>query len=211
MGTPGKTDFDVADDSVPVVAGEDGNLDAALDVAYKARPELRAFLEQRKAEEEIISSTKGQYFPSISLSGTAAESGGSLDDLGWSLVGGVNLTWPFYQGGLTKAQVREAEWAEVSIDAQTESLRQSVRVEVENALLAVRGAKSEIDAAEEALVNAREQLRLAEGRYTTGVGSIIELGDAQVAVTQQAAQKVQADFDLATARAQLLHALGQDT
>ena len=211
MGTPGRTDFDVADDSLPPVAGEDGDFDAALEVAYKARPELRAFLEQKKAEEEIISSTKGTYWPSISLSGTASEAGSALDDLGWSLVGGVNLTWPFYQGGLTKAQVREAEWAEASIDAQTESLRQSVRVEVENALLAVRAAKSEIDAAEEAVVNAREQLRLAEGRYTTGVGSIIELGDAQVAVTQQAAQKVQADFDLATARAQLLHALGQDT
>src|SRR5262249_34954020 len=89
MGTPGRTDFDVADDSLPVIAGEDGNLDAALDVAYTARPELRAFLEQRKAEEEIISSTKGAYFPSISLSGTASEAGTALDDLGWSLVGGV--------------------------------------------------------------------------------------------------------------------------
>jgi outer membrane protein len=86
-----------------------------------------------------------------------------------------------------------------------------VRFEVENALLAVRRAKSEIDAAQEALVNAQEQLRLAEGRYQTGVGNIIELGDAQVPVTRAAAQKVQADFDLATARAQLLHALGRDS
>ena len=81
MGTPGKTDFDVADDSVPVVAGEDGNLDAALDVAYKARPSSAPSSEADQAEEEIISSTKGQYFPSISsLSGTAARSGGSLEE-----------------------------------------------------------------------------------------------------------------------------------
>jgi outer membrane protein len=210
MGTPGTTDFDVADDSLSPVAGEDGTLDAALKIAYAARPEFRAFSEQRKSEEAIVASTKGQYWPSVSLSGTASEAGDALGNLGWALIGGVNLTWPFFQGGLTRAQVREAEWAEVAIDAQTESLRQSVRVEVENALLAVRGAKSEIDAAQEALVNAREQLRLAEGRYQTGVGSIIELGDAQVTVTQVAAQKVQADFDLATARAQLLHALGWD-
>lgn len=211
MGTPGTTDFDVADDSLSPVAGEDGTLDAALRIAYAARPELRAFREQRRSEEEIVASTRGQYWPSVSLSGTASEAGDALGNLGWGLVGGVNLTWTLFQGGLTRAQMREAEWAEVAIDAQTESLRQSVRVEVENALLAVRGARSEIDAAQEALVNAREQLRLAEGRYQTGAGSIIELGDAQVTVTQAAAQKVQADFDLATARAQLLHALGRDS
>ena len=142
--------------------------------------------------------------------GTAAESGPGVDNLGWSVIGGVIVSWPFFQGGLTKASVKEAEYNAASIDAQTEALRQSVRVELQNALLAVRGAKSEIEAADEALVNARERLRLAEGRYQTGVGSIIELGDAQVALTQAAAQKVQADFDLATARGQLLHALGND-
>ncbi len=211
MGTPGTTDFEVADDSLAAVAGEDGALDAALQIAYAARPELRAFSEQRRSEEEIVASTRAQYWPSVSLSGTASEAGDALASLGWGLVGGVNLTWPLFQGGLTRAQVREAEWAAIAIDAQTESLRQSVRVELESALLAVRGAKSEIDAAQEALANAREQLRLAEGRYQTGAGSIIELGDAQVTVTQASAQKVQADFDLAAARAQLLHALGRDS
>lgn len=211
MGTPGTTDFDVADDSLAAVAGEDGALDAGLQVAYAARAELRAFSEQRRSEEEIVASTRAQYWPSVSLSGTASEAGDALASLGWGLVGGVNLTWPLFQGGLTRAQVREAEWAAIAIDAQTESLRQSVRVELESALLAVRGAKSEIDAAQQALANAREQLRLAEGRYQTGAGSIIELGDAQVTVTQASAQKVQADFDLATARAQLLHALGRDS
>ena len=51
--------------------------------------------------------------------------------------------------------------------------------------------------------------RLAEQRYAVGVGSAIELGDAQVALTQAAAQAVQADDKLATARAQLLRALGR--
>ena len=64
-------------------------------------------------------------------------------------------------------------------------------------------------ASQEALVNARERLRLAEERYQVGVGSAIELGDAQVALTQAAAQAVQADDQLSTARAQLLRAVGR--
>jgi len=59
------------------------------------------------------------------------------------------------------------------------------------------------------LTNARERLRLAEERYTLGVGSAIELGDAQVALALAAAQAVQADDKLSTARAQLLRALGR--
>ena len=44
----------------------------------------------------------------------------------------------------------------------------------------MQAAKATISAAEEALVNARESAALAEERYEHGLGSAIELGDAQV-------------------------------
>jgi outer membrane protein len=93
--------------------------------------------------------------------------------------------------------------------AQLENERLQVRFDVENAALSVKGAKATIEAAQDALVNARERLRLAEGRYESGVGTIIELGDAQVALTNAAATLVQAQFNLGSARAQLLSALGK--
>jgi outer membrane protein len=80
---------------------------------------------------------------------------------------------------------------------------------VEQARLSVRATKAAIEAAHEAAANARIRLTLAEGRYQAGVGNIIELGDAQLALTTAAAQEVQAVFNLATARAKLLQALGQ--
>ena len=72
----------------------------------------------------------------------------------------------------------------------------------------MQAAKATITAAEEALANARDQLSLAEARYKQGLGSVIELDDAQVAYTTAAAQAVQARFGLGSARAQLLAALG---
>ena len=74
----------------------------------------------------------------------------------------------------------------------------------------MRAAKAALKASGDALVNAQEQLRLAEGRYETGVGSIIELGDSQVALTSAAQQRVQADYNLSQARAGLLKALGRE-
>jgi outer membrane protein len=73
----------------------------------------------------------------------------------------------------------------------------------------VVSSKAAIGSADKALVNARERLRLAEARYQTGIGNAIELGDAQLAVTNAGVQKLQAEFQLGVARAQLMKALGQ--
>ncbi len=85
-----------------------------------------------------------------------------------------------------------------------------MRLEVDQARLGVRAARAAVGAAGEAVVNGRERLRLAEGRYRTGVGNAIELGDAQLVLTQAGFQKVQADYNLASSRSQLLRALGRE-
>jgi len=132
-----------------------------------------------------------------------------LDSMTPSWLVGAQLLWPIFQGGLTNGTVHTAEANLTYANAALEAERLQVRFDVEQAILTLRATKVAIDASREALTNAREQLRLAEGRYQSGVGSIIELGDAQIAATNAAAQVVQADFNLATARAQLLTALGR--
>ena len=68
----------------------------------------------------------------------------------------------------------------------------------------MRAAKEAVTAAEEALTAARERLRLADGRYAAGVGSIIELSDAELGAANAGAQRVGAEYALAAARAALV-------
>ena len=56
---------------------------------------------------------------------------------------------------------------------------------------------------------AARQRGLAEGRYQTGVGNVIELYDALLTDVNARFQLVQARLDLATARARIQHALGE--
>jgi outer membrane protein len=84
-----------------------------------------------------------------------------------------------------------------------------VRFDVDQAQATIIGNRESVVAAQDALVNAKEQLRLAEGRYQAGIGNIIELSDAQVAATSAAAQLVLAQFNLSAARARLVAALGR--
>jgi outer membrane protein len=194
---------------MPQVPDEDQPLDVLAAKALAARPELAALIKQREVQEATLEAARGGYGPSISASAGATEQGVQLDQMvpNWNV--GVGLTWPIFQGGLTRAQVRQAEAGVQSADAQRSLEELQVRLDVDAARLSVRAAKATMGAVEDALTSAREQLRLAEQRYATGVGNIIELVDAQVAYTGAAAQVVQARYGLASARAQLLAALGR--
>jgi outer membrane protein len=208
MGTPSESGFDLTDSEMPPVAGEDGDERQLIDGAIKARPEVASAEQQRRAQELTVSADRGGYGPALSAIASLTDVGTTLDKLAPNWFVGAQLSWAILQGGLTTGQIREAKGTLAALQAQADGVRLQVSVDVVQGRLAVRAAKSSIDGAEEALTNAREQLRLAEGRYQTGQGSIIELADAQVAYTTAEAQEVSARYSLASARAQLLTALG---
>jgi outer membrane protein len=208
MGIPADVRFEPTETELAPVAGEAGAPDRLVADAERARPDVATLEEQRRAQTLTVRALEGGYGPAFNAIAAATDTGTEIDHLvpNWYL--GLSLNWPILQGGLTRGQVREANGTLTALAAQLESLRLQIRADVEQARLAVAAAKSTISAAEEALVNAREQLRLAERRYETGLGSAIELGDAQVASTSAAAQEVGARTNLALARALLLNALG---
>ncbi len=208
-GMVGGTDYDVSDEEPPPVEDEDQPLNVLVPKALANRPEIATFVKQRESQEATLSAARGSYGPTFSAAASATEAGPALDNLGPIWSGALILNWPIFQGGLTKGQIRQAEAGLQSVDAQRSLEELQIRLSVDSARLAVHAAKSSIGAAQDALTSAHEQLRLAEQRYATGVGDIIELNDAQVAYTSAAAQVVQARFTLATARAQLLAAMGR--
>lgn len=208
MGIMADTNYEVADEEATSVAAEDGPIEPLLARALEARPDIVALERQHDTQTKTIRALRGGYGPSLVASTTGSEQGTQLTGLvpNWNV--GITLTWPILQGGLTNGQIREAEANLDVVNAQLDALRIQIRTQVDQARLAVRAAKASIGAADDALTNARLQLKLAEGRYAAGVGSIIELADAQVAYTNARAQVVQAHFNLSNSRAQLITALG---
>ncbi|KFE64866.1 TolC family protein [Hyalangium minutum] len=209
MGLEGATDYTVQEVTTAAVEGEEQPLDTLVDSALTNRPDLAASAAQLRAQELQLTATRRGYWPSLSAAVNGSDSGTNLSQTQWNLTGQLVLSWPLFQGGITRAQVREQEATLTSLQAQRDTLRQQVRLEVERAQLSVHSSRESLAAAEEALANARERLRLAEGRYTAGVGNIIELGDAQVQATNAASQRVQAEYQIATARTELARALGR--
>ena len=215
MGIDSPPNFDVSRDLFPVVPGEDSTTDALLPEAAGARPEIANLEQQAKSQQLIITVNGAGWLPTLSANGSAgadlvspfgAKAGTTLSP---TLRVGVGLAWPFYQGGFTSAAVRQAEAVLANLQAQLDGSRQQVRNDVDSARVAIETAKEQLASAEEALLYAREQLKLAEGQYEQGVGIALAVFDAETAVATSGGQVAQSQASLATARAQLIRALGR--
>ena len=210
IGRDDGADHEVAEEALPPVRGEDEESRTLIDEAVAARPELAFIDRQRRAQGLTLSAQKGGFAPTLGANSGFTGAGTDLSRLAWNWSASLSLSWNLFAGLATIGQIREAEATLAGLDAQHDGLRQQIVAEVAQAVIAVRGAKAALVAAGEARALADERLQLAEGRYSAGVGNVIELADAQGAATAAAAQRVQADYNLALARAQLAAALGRD-
>ena len=123
---------------------------------------------------------------------------------------GATVNVPIFSGGLTEGRVAEARANLRGLQADERTLRQQIGLEVRRALLDVQRASQSIDVSERAARQATENLALAEGRYETGVGNVIELTDAQVQRTSAEADHVSALYDYQVAVAALEQAMGRE-
>jgi outer membrane protein len=209
MGVEAPASYEVIGVASPPLPGEEKPLDALVDEAVQARPDVAAKIAQLRAQDLSNKATAGRYGPSISAGTGFTYNGRELDNLVWNWTGGFALAWPIFEGGLVRATVREGEAQSSALRAEVDITRQQARVEVDQARLTIIAGKAAIAAGERSLANAKARLDLAELRYRTGVGNGIELSDAQLAATNAAFQLLQATLKLDTARAQLQKALGR--
>jgi outer membrane protein len=210
MGVLWPTTYDVANDDLAAVNGEAGPVESLIDQATSTRHELTALDKQVEAARFTEIATHGGYGPTVGVSTTLSEAGTQLGSMTWNWNAQAQANWPLFEGGITTAKLREAQATRLALEAQREGLRQSVRLEVQRARISIETALAGLAAASEVVASAEERLGLAEGRYAAGVGTLLELSDAQLGATTAAAQKVQAQYTLASARAQLLLALGRE-
>ncbi|MET0339489.1 MAG: TolC family protein [Polyangiales bacterium] len=209
MGVDDASGFDVADEQLSKLPGEDAATDVLLQEAIASRPDVVALERDLRASALTASAARGTFGPTLSASTAINTAGLTVDEQRWNWNAGVQANWPIARGGASIAELKAARAEQRRVEASIAELRQTVRLQVEQARLGVGAALATLEAAGEARDNARARLGLAEGRYEAGVGNAIELGDAQVAFTSAEAQSVSAEYSLSVARAQLLSALGR--
>jgi len=206
LGVTRPLDFDIVDtfDVHTMQVSEDN----ALATAYEKRPELQDLKAQERATSEQIAATQKNYLPNLTGNGTYGWTGSNSPQQSYWFLG-ATLNVPIFTGGLTTAQVAEQEANLANIKFNEEVERQNIALEVRQDVLNLQQAGESIRVSEKGLQQARENLELAEGRYKTGVGNIIELTDAQASLTTAEASYVQALYSYKTSVAALERATAQ--
>jgi len=205
LGLDAPIDFDLVDtlETVRRTLNEEEEVNAA----YAQRPELLSIREQEVAAEQQLAQLQREYLPTVSSDGSYRWAGSDypLQD-NWNV--GARLSVSIFNGGLTTAQVGEAKanLAKLKYDEQT--LAQNIALDVRRAVLDATQAGERIGVAAKGAEQARENFEVAQARYQTGVGNIIELTDARAALASAEAEAVKARYDYQIALATLARATG---
>jgi len=182
-------------------------LEDALAKAYKNRPDLQSIIAQRQAAESSIDLAKTGYYPVLAGNAGYSWSGEQFPlEHGWNA--GAALSIPLFSGFLTKYQVEEARANVNVLKANEESLKQTIFLEIQEAYLTLRAAEEAIPTAKLGVEQAQENLDIANGRYTAGVGNPIEVTDAEVGLTNARTYHIQAFYADKVAQASLEKAMG---
>ena len=218
MGSPRLPEQPVAADSPEVEFSM--NLAGARNVAFDSRTELKSFEAQRKASDQLIAAARRGHLPDVLFDASYGRRHVSDQQVGgrtlntfplqptWSV--GVNFNIPIFDGFRTTNRVEETLHNYYNVKAQEEDRRQLIALEVEQSYLRVVESQERIKATESAARAAKENLDLAQGRYQVGVGSIIEVTDAETLYTDAQTTYIRTIYDYKIADAQLARAMGDN-
>lgn len=183
-------------------------LEEAKRLAFNNRPDLLKNKYQQQFNQAGIQVARAGYFPSInSLANYGWQGNGGPTKDNWYV--GVGVNFPLFEGLSTTYSVQQAKANLRASAADEDVIRQNINKEVEQSYLDIKAASENIRATAKAMEAAQENLRLAQGRYKSGVGSIIEITDAQVQFYQSELRNIQALYDYKNSEARLDKAMGK--
>lgn len=177
--------------------------DESVNLAYKNRPDLKAYDATLKAMEESLKYTKREYLPEISASagyGYRDQYNTNSFNVGINLSSSVNI----------KGQKHKIDNAKIQVDlAQNEidQAKQDIYFEVQNLYINMVQLEKQIPLLAVKVKQTLENFELADGRYAVGLGDYIELQDAKVNYNNAQVSYVQTVYNYNVARANLERAI----
>jgi outer membrane protein TolC len=211
--------LDVA--SAPPSPAEMPALDAAIQQAAARDPRLREALAQLHAEEAQTRAVSAELRPDLSAtatlsgraggappsSGTAADGNGWIPNVpNWDV--GLVLTWPLFDG-VVNARENASRAQEQVRREEIDLVHQEEVAAVREAYVAVDVARDALPRLEGAVQAARANYDQADARFRAGLGTSVELADAEAVRTNADIQLALGQFELARARAAFGRAIAE--
>lgn len=186
------------------MAAPPANVDDLISQAFAKRPELLALNYSYESAQKFQTAERDLLFPTIRAAGAVGDTPVRNPALSnWYGVVGVNIDIPVFNGFLYTARARETRLRAQAAQERLSDLRNTISRDVRTSWLNATTAYSRLSVAQELLNQSNLALDLAQTRYKLGLGSIVELSQAQLQQTQAQISNAQAGYEYRLALAAL--------
>jgi outer membrane protein len=199
------------------------SLSAALDQAAARDPRIAEAVAKVRAQEARTHAIFAEMRPDIAATATfSGRAGGATPSSGatqaadfdgwlpsvpnWHV--GLVLSWPIYDGTIV-ARGRASEAQTAALRDEVDALKQVLSERVQRAYIAVEVARDALPGLQRAVSAAIANYAQADARFKAGIGTSIELADAEALRTDAEINLAMGRFDLAKARAALGRAISE--
>jgi outer membrane protein len=185
-----------------------GSLEQWIEKALSLRADYRRLQYQESIAKEEIKKARAAHLPAVSLMGNYEMNSEDFKDHGENYTIGAVMRLNLFSGQRLSAKTREAKASLAEVAALKQDFEQQVRVEVRQAFFEALSAGKRIKVARTAIAQAEEVLRIVRNRYSSGLLTIVELLDAEVAMQKAQTDHLKSMHDYKAAMAQLYLAAG---
>jgi len=208
LGYSEPQNFDLVDDvqGVPPPAPDVAELIAA---AFAQRPEVKAQDLEFQAARKLQSAAWEQALPSVRALGAVGQA--PVRDVhitSWYGAVGVNVEIPLFTGFRISAQSHEAQLRSEAENDRLTGLKNSISRDVRTSWLAANTNFRRLNVTAALLQQTKLGLDLAQTRYKLGLGSIVEVSQAQLAETEAQIASARARYDYLLAQAVIRYETG---
>lgn len=209
IGTPLSTTL-VLKDTLQYVP-YDNDMAYCLAYSEEHRPELKQAEYGVDAAEAALVVARSGHMPKINATagnywGGDGSNWPGDDDENWAV--GVTASMNIFDSGVTWSKIHAAQENLAKAKETQRQVKDAVELEVRTDYLGMREAEKRISTTQVAVAQAEEDYHIAVVRYQAGVGTNIDVMDAQVALTEAKTNYVKALYDYNTSKAALNTSMG---
>ena len=212
MGLNPKSEIELTDAIVDI---DYFDFEMAKDFSYDKRIEYSQLNIREELNQLDIRNIKSQYVPTLDLYARYGKNTGAIE-LGdvftneWFGAGVMGLTarWSVFDGLRKKRQIQQRRLKGEQIDNQFEMLRYNIDIEIEQSLANYNREIERMRAQQENMELAREVYDVAKLKYNEGVGSNIEVIDADASYKEAQTNYYNALYDALISKIDLQKAYG---
>ena len=190
----------------------DLSLPSCVEYALEHRPDGLAYERALKRAEATMKAAKAGYRPQVAASATRSFAGDDIDERNNSssdsMAVGVVASWNIFDNNVTEAQVQQQKAAVRKAEQAYLEQREQIQLDVQTALLTLQAAEKNIQTTKVAVDRAQEDYKIAQVRYSAGVGTNLDVMDAEEALISAQTNYITSLYNYNTAKASLDKAIG---